>query len=152
MISAQVLNYWLVNVKFSSKQMQLKIKQLFLLFLEFFILTSCSSFKCSSYTFSMFLSLCPSSLTVSELQIGSFVCSSLKRLSSCSFSEVLLPLSNSTILSGPTGMYEEVDDRLSFSLASLEPWRMCSLMAWILSAESTPPTKGDIFFSEYLGD
>ena len=36
----------------------------------------------------MFLSICPCSLTVSELQFGSFVCSSLKRLSSCSFSEV----------------------------------------------------------------
>ena len=91
------------------------------------------------FIFSMFLSLCPCSLTMSELQIGSFVCSSLKRLSSCSSSEVLLPLSNSTILSRPTGGYDEVIDRLSFSLASLEASRVRSL-AWILSPESIPPT------------
>ena len=56
----------------------------------------------------MSLSLCRCSLTVSELQFGSFVCSSLKRLSSCLFSEVSLPLFNSTILSGRTGRYEEL--------------------------------------------
>ena len=88
----------------------------------------------------MFLSLCPCSLSVSELQVCSFVCSCLlKRLSSCSFSEVLLLVSNSDILSGPTGGYDEVDDRLSFSLAKLQVSRVCSL-AWILSPESNPPT------------
>ena len=95
-------------------------------FFRILILTSCSSFKCCSYTFSMFTSLFPCSLTVSELQFGSFVCSSLKRLSSCSFSEVFLPLSNSATLSGPTRMYDEVDGRLSFSLTSLEASSVCS--------------------------
>ena len=40
-------------------------------FFRILILTSWSSFKCFSYTFSMSLSLCPCSLTVSELQFGS---------------------------------------------------------------------------------
>ena len=87
----------------------------------------------------MFLSLCPCSLTMSESQFGSFIRSSLKRLSSCLFSEALLPLSNSTILSGPTGRYDEVDGQPSFSLPSLEASRVCSL-AWILSPVSIPPT------------
>ena len=72
------------------------------------------------------------------------ICSFLKRLSSSLFSEVFLPFSNSTILSGRTGRYEEVDDRLSFSLVSLEASMVCSL-AWILY-------EGGIFFSEYLCD
>ena len=47
--------------------------------------------------------------------------------------------SNSTILSGPTGRYDEVDDRVCFSMAPLEASRVCSL-AWILSPASIPPT------------
>ena len=82
------------------------------------------------------MSLFPNSV---EITVWFFVCSSLKRLSSCSFSEVLLPLSNSTILSGPAGRYDEVDGRPSFSLPSLEASRVCSL-AWILSPASIPPT------------
>ena len=82
------------------------------------------------------MSLFPNSV---EITVWFFVCSSLKRLSSCSFSEVLLQLSNSTILSGPAGRYNEVDGRPSFSLPSLEASRVCSL-AWILSPESIPPT------------
>ena len=42
-------------------------------------------------------------------------------------------------ISGPTGRYDEVDDRLCFSMAPLEASRVCSL-AWILSPESIPPT------------
>ena len=74
-----------------------------------------------------------------EITVWFFVCSSLKRLSSCLFSEVFLPLSNSTILSGPTERYYEVDNKLSFKMASLEASKVCSL-AWILSPESIPPT------------
>ena len=66
-------------------------------------------------------SLFPNSVGIA---VCSFVCSFPKRLSSWLLSEVL-PLSNSTILSGRTGRYEEVDDRLSFSLASLEASRVC---------------------------
>ena len=71
--------------------------------------------------------------------VGSFVCSSLTRLSSCSFLLSFLPLCNSTILSGPTRMHDKVDGRLSFSLASFEASSVCS-PAGILSPESIPPT------------
>ena len=52
------------------------------------------------------------------ITVGSFVCSSLKRRSSCSFCEVLLPLSNSTILSGPTGRYT-----MKLKIFCLSLWR-----------------------------
>ena len=136
-ISSQVLNYSSM-LSFRRNNCDLRSSSCSFFF-KIPFLTSCSSFKCSSYTFSMFLSLCPCSLTVSELQFGSFACSSLKRLSSCLFSEVFLPLSNSTILSGPTERYYEVDDKLSFKMTSLEASTVCSL-AWILSPESIPPT------------
>ena len=102
-ISTQVQNYSSV-LSFRLNNCNLRSSSCSFLF-RILILTSCMLFF-------LFLSLCPCSLTVSKLQFGSFVCSSLKRLSSCLFSEVFLPLSNSTILSGRTGRYEEVDDRL----------------------------------------
>ena len=97
------------------------------------------------------MSLFPNSVGIT---VGSFVRSSLKRLSSCSSSEVLLPLANSTILSGPTGRYNEVDNRLSLSMASLEASRVCSL-AWILSPRVYSTNniyQIGIFFSAYLSD
>ena len=53
-----------------------------------------------------------------ELQFGPFVCSSLKRRSSCSLFEVLLPHSNSTILSGSTGRYT-----MKLTIFCLSLWR-----------------------------
>ena len=110
-------------------------------FFTILILTSCSSFKCSSYIFLMFLSLCPCSLTESESGTVWLFCLFFPYTP---FFLLLLRSSLATSsfkhpISGPTGRYDEVDDRLCFSMAPLEASRVCSL-AWILSPESIPPT------------
>ena len=110
-------------------------------FFRILILTSCSSFKCSSYIFLMFLSLCPCSLTESKSGTVWLFClfSPYTPFFLLLLRSSLATFCYSTILSGPTGRYDEVDDRLYFSMAPLEASKVCSL-AWILSPESIPPT------------
>ena len=108
-------------------------------FFRILILTSCSSFKCPPYTFSIFLSL-PCSLIVSESQFSSFVCFSLNGFLlarslkfSCQF-----PIQASYL--GP------LEGTIKLTSGCLSHWRhfkhqgCVHLLGSVLSPESIPPT------------